>query len=352
MLRLTSRGVTTRWLLYWWSSAFSMITPTGSGHCDGIVTGGLDAPETGDTLGPNLLVNGDLRSGLQGWTFNPSCFSLDGSGDTASLRLQQPCAQPFPSAKNAFKCPPGLYTISAEIKTQTNSSPCQSSCGGTRIRLLGAPAKKWAMTKAGCRHDRLVSSDEGTRRGRRWQRRLLPRGNRGTGRWEHHGSGNFSLRPRDSPAAGNLSAVPELSGNDVQRPEPGRAGRDRCQSACGHHHGAASRRARSDGSGREGAFDQSSVAAGEWLYGRDHRHGQSCAWTISATGIPGRARRQAHLHAVVLHDRQGQQRDARLDEGVDRFGQYHSHGRAPAICDRPVRYDRLCASAPITTLRD
>src|ERR1035437_713075 len=141
MLRLTSRVAIALAVV-----CFSMITPAGSGHCEGIVTGGRDAPETGDTLGPNLLVNGDLRSGLQGWTLNPSCFSLEGSGDTASLRLQQPCAEPYPFAQNALKCPPGLYTISAEIKTQTNIT-VPKRLGGSRIRLIDIPANKWAMTK-------------------------------------------------------------------------------------------------------------------------------------------------------------------------------------------------------------
>ena len=75
------------------------IVSAGSGLGSGIVTGGLDAPETGSTLGPNLLVNGDLRSGLQGWTLDPSCFTLEGTGDSASLRLQEPCGQPFPSPR-------------------------------------------------------------------------------------------------------------------------------------------------------------------------------------------------------------------------------------------------------------
>jgi len=126
---------------------FSMITPTGTGHCNRIVTGGLDAPESGDTLGPNLLVNGDLRSGLQGWAFPPSCFSLEGSGDSPSLRLQLPCAhQPYPTAQNALKCPPGLYTISAEIKTQTTIA-VPKLLGGARIRLLEMPANDWTNTK-------------------------------------------------------------------------------------------------------------------------------------------------------------------------------------------------------------
>ena len=140
MLRLTGR-VTIVLVV----ACLVTIMPAGSGRCDGIVTGGLDALETGESLGPNLLVNGDLRAGLQGWTFNPSCFSLEGSGDTASLRLQEPCAQPVPFAENAFKCPPGLYTISADIKTQTtNTVPKQHA--GTRIRLIESSGKKWAMT--------------------------------------------------------------------------------------------------------------------------------------------------------------------------------------------------------------
>jgi len=123
----------------------SAVTLIAAGHCDAIVTGGLDVPETGNSLGPNLLVNGDLRSGLQGWTLGPSCFSLEGSGDTASLRLQQPCAERFPTAQNALKCPPGLYTISAEIKTQTTITVPKRP-GGTRIRLIENPVNKWAPT--------------------------------------------------------------------------------------------------------------------------------------------------------------------------------------------------------------
>ena len=82
--------------------------------------------------------------------------------------------------------------------------------------------------------------------------------------------------PGESRAAGNLSALPELSGNDVQRPEPGRAGCNRCSSACGHHDGAASRRARFDGLGRESAFDSSPGATGGRLDGRDRGHGPAC----------------------------------------------------------------------------
>jgi hypothetical protein len=141
MLRLTSRVA-----IVFLVAGLSIITAVGSGHCSEIATGGLDALETGYTLGPNLLVNGDLRSGLQGWTLNPGCFSLDGSGDNASLKLRQPCAEPYPAAKNDLKCPPGLYTISGEIKTESNIT-VPKRLGGAQIKLIAIPAKKWAMTK-------------------------------------------------------------------------------------------------------------------------------------------------------------------------------------------------------------
>ncbi len=119
----------------------------GTGRCDSVVAGGLDAVEPGYTLGPNLLVNADFRSGLKNWTYDPLCFSLDGTGASASLRLQEPCAQQSPFAENAFKCPPGLYTISAEVKTQSNIT-VPKKLGGARVRLLDAPSDKWAMTQA------------------------------------------------------------------------------------------------------------------------------------------------------------------------------------------------------------
>ncbi len=125
----------------------SNIAPTAAGYCDGLAAGGLDAVDPGYTLGPNLLVNGDLHSGLQGWTFDPSCFSLEGSGDSAILRLTEPCAQPSPFAENAVKCPPGLYTISAEVKSQS-SITIPKQLGGARVRLLDAPSNKWAITQA------------------------------------------------------------------------------------------------------------------------------------------------------------------------------------------------------------
>lgn len=123
------------------------IAAAGPGHCDGIATGGLDELETGETLGPNLLVNSDLRAGLQGWTLvDPACFSLDGTGNNASLRMQLPCGQQYPYAENAAKCPTGMYTIAADIKTQNTIPPKVRA--GARVRLLQVAQKKWAFTKA------------------------------------------------------------------------------------------------------------------------------------------------------------------------------------------------------------
>jgi hypothetical protein len=123
------------------------IAAAGAGHCDGVVTGGLDALEMGEILGPNLLVNGDLRAGLEGWTLvDPSCFSLEGSGANASLRMQLPCGNQYPYAENAAKCPPGMYTISADIKTNNTIPPKVRA--GARIRLLQLAQNKWSFTKA------------------------------------------------------------------------------------------------------------------------------------------------------------------------------------------------------------
>src|ERR1700739_770962 len=114
MVRLSSRIAISCFALV------AVMTTFVSARCEEIATGGLDASQTEFTVGPNLLVNGDLANGAQGWTFNPSCFSIDGTGANASLRLQEPCAQQFPAALNELKCPPGMYTISAEIKTQSS----------------------------------------------------------------------------------------------------------------------------------------------------------------------------------------------------------------------------------------
>ena len=270
MLRLTGRVAIALVV-----ACFSMITPTGSGRCDGIVTGGLDAPETGVHVWGRIFWSTEICApDFRGGRSTLPASASKGAAIPPACGCRNRAPSRYPSAKNAFKCPPGLYTISAEIKTQTTITVPKRH-GGTRIRLIESPGKKWAMTNPGCRYDRLDYRGESARRGRRWQHRFVPRGDRGTGRGTSWFRKLFA-GPRASRTAGNLSALPELSGNDVQRPEPGRAGRHRCQSACGHHHGAASRRARSDGFGRKGAFDPSAVATGEWLDGRDRGHGQPC----------------------------------------------------------------------------
>ena len=171
-----------------------LLTIARAGYCAETATGGLDAPETGYSLGPNLLVNGDLRSGVQGWTFDPTCFSLDGSGDNASLNCRQPCGQQYPSAKNDLKCPPGLYTISAEIKTQTNITLPKRRWHPNQV--AGDTCEKMGDDQSAGGYDRLDSSDESACRGRRWQRWDLPSRTRWDRSLEHHGSENFSSAAR------------------------------------------------------------------------------------------------------------------------------------------------------------
>ena len=100
----------------------------------------------GDSLGPNLLTNGDLRAGVQGWTIDPSCFSLDTQGGSPSLKLTMPCSQISPSAQNAASIPSGHYTISADIKTKITFKIPRAR-GGARVRLLLASGRGWAPTK-------------------------------------------------------------------------------------------------------------------------------------------------------------------------------------------------------------
>jgi hypothetical protein len=100
----------------------------------------------GDSLGPNLLTNGDVRSGVQGWTVDRSCFSLVTEGGAASLRLTMPCSSNSPFAQNAASIPPGSYTISADIKTKV-SLTIPRARGGARVRLLLASGRGWAPTK-------------------------------------------------------------------------------------------------------------------------------------------------------------------------------------------------------------
>ena len=319
----------------------STMAPAAAGYCDGLMAGGLDLEETGYTLGPNLLINGELRSGQQGWKFDPSCFSVDGSGDSASLRLQEPCAQPSPFAENAFKCPPGLFTISAEIKTQS-SFTAPKHLGGARVRLLEMPADKWAMTApvAGATdwspvakaHAEVADGSVGAFRaetvgpvaGTSWFRKLF------LGREVPAPLQTFLLFPNYRGMMFSDQSQVARVAIDVNPPAATTLAQLRVALEV------------MDASGK--VLLTNRLAPRERRFGCDHRHDQSSARTISAAGIPGRRRRQAHLHAVVVHHREGRRRGARLDEGVDRFRQYHSHGRAPAICDRLVRHDRLRAA--------
>src|ERR1019366_3118922 len=88
-----------------------------------ISAGGLEAPETGWSLGENLLVNGDFSKGLEGWGTSARCFHPDSStrapNGKPSLKVENPnsCGPSAKLAVNDFVAPPGVYSIGGEIKT-------------------------------------------------------------------------------------------------------------------------------------------------------------------------------------------------------------------------------------------
>src|SRR5260221_7356570 len=88
-----------------------------------ISAGGLEAPETGTTLGGNLLVNGDFSAGLRGWHASVRCFRPDSStrapNGKPSLKLENPgsCRPSAKLAVNEVVAPPGIYSVGGEIKT-------------------------------------------------------------------------------------------------------------------------------------------------------------------------------------------------------------------------------------------
>jgi hypothetical protein len=79
--------------------------------------GGLEAPETGATLGGNLLVNGDFTKGSEGWHASARCFRPDpstrASNGNPSLKVENPdsCGPHANTAVNEFVAPPGIYSI-------------------------------------------------------------------------------------------------------------------------------------------------------------------------------------------------------------------------------------------------
>jgi hypothetical protein len=88
-----------------------------------IAAGGLEAPETGTTLGGNLLVNGDFSAGLKGWNATTPCFRPDAStrapNGNPTLKIENPdsCGPFTKIAVNEFVAPPGVYSIGGETKT-------------------------------------------------------------------------------------------------------------------------------------------------------------------------------------------------------------------------------------------
>ena len=94
-----------------------------------ISAGGLEAPETGSSLGENLLVNGDFAKGLEGWHASARCFRPDSvtraPNGKPSLKIENPdsCGPFAKVAVNKFVAPPGVYSIGGEIKTPDLAEP-------------------------------------------------------------------------------------------------------------------------------------------------------------------------------------------------------------------------------------
>jgi hypothetical protein len=85
----------------------------------------LTAAETGWSLSPNLVVNGDFSSGMSGWAFPSGCFGVDTTtpapNGTASLLFNNPAScSHTPVAVNALKVSGGqVYTLSGQMKTES-----------------------------------------------------------------------------------------------------------------------------------------------------------------------------------------------------------------------------------------
>jgi hypothetical protein len=62
-------------------TAFSL-TSGSSATAQGVIDGGLTAPETGWSLGPNQLVNGDFSQGTTGWTLSGDFAQTNSCGES------------------------------------------------------------------------------------------------------------------------------------------------------------------------------------------------------------------------------------------------------------------------------
>ena len=89
-----------------------------------VVDGGLTVPETGWSLSPNLVINGDFSEGTIGWKFPTGCFAIDPAtlapNGAASLLFNNPagCSH-TPIALNSVKVSGGqVYTLSGQVKTE------------------------------------------------------------------------------------------------------------------------------------------------------------------------------------------------------------------------------------------
>lgn len=87
-----------------------------------VVDGGLTAPETGWTLGPNKVVNGDFSQGSTGWEFYGNCVGFDPNtpapDGAASLEFSDTSSCDLPLALNSVVAPSGVYTLSGQMKTE------------------------------------------------------------------------------------------------------------------------------------------------------------------------------------------------------------------------------------------
>lgn len=120
----------------------SFATP--AAFAQAVPAGGLTALETGWTLGPNLLVNGDFSAGTSGWSLNPACFSVDPAttapNGAAALMLSDPatCSTTTIMATNSVPVTSGnSYTLSGQINTSSLTSSTVPYAG-VRLDLSGA----------------------------------------------------------------------------------------------------------------------------------------------------------------------------------------------------------------------
>jgi len=92
-----------------------------SAFAQSIIDGGLTAPETGGSIGPNLLVNGNFAQGATGWSFPATCFHIDPTttapNGAAAFELTNPstCSHLAAVAINSFRVPGGAVNAGLKL---------------------------------------------------------------------------------------------------------------------------------------------------------------------------------------------------------------------------------------------